>query len=74
MNNQDNQELIKQCTDTMSIDIDNIPKNVCFEVAEVIGNVLEGFGLEFDYSGIVKGFSDEICGLQFDIESGDLDD
>ena len=69
MNSKEKQELIKECTSTMSIDIDNIPNDLCIEIAELIGNVLNGFGLKFEYGGIGEGLSEKICGIQFDIES-----
>ncbi|WP_394897615.1 hypothetical protein [Clostridium butyricum] len=69
MNSNDKENLIKDCTSTMSIDIDNIPKDLCIEVAELIGSALKAFGLKFEYGGIGEGFSDKICGIQFDVKS-----
>ena len=68
MKSKDKRELMKECTNKMSIDIDNIPKDICIELTEVIGNILLRFGLEFEYSGIGEGFSDNICGIQFDVK------
>ncbi|CAI3242240.1 conserved hypothetical protein [Clostridium neonatale] len=71
MKSKDKRELMKECTNKMSIDIDNIPKDICIELTEVIGNILLRFGLEFEYSGIGEGFSDNICGIQFDVKDTD---
>lgn len=51
----------------MSMDIDGIQKEKCMEIAEVIGNVLRAFKLDFTYGGIGEGVSNRICGIQFDI-------
>lgn len=68
MKSKDKKELMKECRSKMSIDIDNIPKDICIEISEVIGTVLLRFGLKFEYGGIGEGFSDNICGIQFDIK------
>lgn len=41
MNSNDKENLIKDCTSTMSIDIDNIPKDLCIEVAELINKAID---------------------------------
>jgi len=62
-------ELIKDCTSKMSIDIDNIPKNKSIQIANEIGRILLEKGLTFTYGGIEEGFTDKICGIQFDIKN-----
>lgn len=69
MDNKEKRELMKECTSEMSIEIDNIPKEKCMEISELIGNILMAFELEFIYGGIVEGISNKICGVQFDIKN-----
>lgn len=71
MKSKDKKELMKECTSKMSIDIDNIPKNLCIEISELIGSALKSFGLEFEYGGIGEGFSDNICGIQFNVKDAE---
>lgn len=69
MINKEKSNLIKDCTSEMSIDIDGIPKNKSMQIASEIGRVLLKNGLEFTYGGIGEGFTDKICGIQFDVKS-----
>lgn len=68
MKEKEKNDLIKDCTSKMSIDIDGIPKEKCMEIAEIIGNVLRAFRLEFTYGGIGEGLTNKICGIQFDVK------
>lgn len=67
MGDKEKKDLIKDCTSKMSIDIDGIPKNKSIEIANDIGRILLKHRLKFTYGGIGEGFSDNICGIQFDI-------
>lgn len=68
MKKREKDDLLKDCTSKMSIDIDGIPKEKCFEIAEMIGNILIAYELKFTYGGIGEGFSGRVGGIQFDIE------
>jgi len=61
-------DLIKDCTSKMSIDIDRIPKDKSILIANDIGKILLKHNLEFTYGGIGEGFTDKICGIQFEIK------
>lgn len=69
MNKSELKELLNECTTKMSIDIEGIPKEKAFKIAEKIGNVLLKEELKFTYGGIGEGLTDNICGINFEIES-----
>lgn len=61
-------EFLENCTDEMSIEISNVPKEICINLTTLIGALLNEAGLKFDYGGIGKGFTNKICGVEFEIE------
>lgn len=68
MKNKEVNDLIKDCTSKMSIDIDGIPKDKVILIANDIGKILLKHKLEFTYGGIGEGFTDKICGIQFEVK------
>lgn len=69
MINKEKNDLIKDFTSKMSIDIDGIPKIKSIQIANEIGIILLKHNLEFTYGGIGEGFTNKISGIQFDIKS-----
>lgn len=73
MKNKEVNDLIKDCTSKMSIDIDGLPKDKAILIANDIGKILLKHRLKFTYGGIGEGFTDKICGIQFDVENSESD-
>lgn len=68
MKSKEVKDLIKDCTSKTSIDIDGIPKDKLILIANDIGKILLEHNFKFTYGGIGEGYTDKICGIQFEVK------